>query len=50
MSLIEINSLGPGANTAKRVDHILSDAQAQEFTIAKILGARPAWIDFDYQK
>ncbi|KZT58055.1 carbohydrate esterase family 8 protein [Calocera cornea HHB12733] len=46
----EFGSYGPGGNTANRAsaDHILDSAQASEFTIPKVFGEWPGWIDYDY--
>ena len=42
--------LGPGGNTSSRlsIEHLLSDTEAQEFTIEKVFLEEPKWIDFDY--
>ena len=43
-------TLGPGANTSERVsDHILTDAQAENFTIEKVFLEKPKWIDYAYE-
>ncbi|KAF9222162.1 carbohydrate esterase family 8 protein [Gyrodon lividus] len=46
----EFGSHGPGGDTTARVpqDHILTDAQAQNFTIKKVFNGVPSWIDFKY--
>ncbi|KII86936.1 carbohydrate esterase family 8 protein [Plicaturopsis crispa FD-325 SS-3] len=46
----EFDSTGPGGNTSSRVpsDHILSAADARNFTIDRVFSGRPQWIDFDY--
>ncbi|KAH8114386.1 pectin lyase fold/virulence factor [Phellopilus nigrolimitatus] len=45
----EYENFGPGANTSKRVsDHILTNAEAQDFTIEKVFLEKPQWIDFSY--
>ncbi|KAI0088482.1 carbohydrate esterase family 8 protein [Irpex rosettiformis] len=46
----EYHSSGVGGNTSKRVsDHILTDAEANQFTIEKIFLETPKWIDFEYE-
>ncbi|KAI0696166.1 pectin lyase-like protein [Cytidiella melzeri] len=46
----EYHSSGPGGNTTARVsDHILTDAEALEYTVNKVFLERPKWIDFEYQ-
>ncbi|GJE97696.1 pectin lyase-like protein [Phanerochaete sordida] len=45
----EYRSFGPGGNTSQRVsDHILTTAEAEDFTIEKVFLETPSWIDFDY--
>lgn len=45
----DLQSTGIGANTSQRVsDHILTDAQARDFTIEKVFLETPKWIDFKY--
>ena len=41
---------GPGGNTSARIplDHILTQEEAQNFTIDKVFLERPQWIDFEY--
>ncbi|KAG8744041.1 hypothetical protein FRC10_010930 [Ceratobasidium sp. 414] len=47
----EYNSTGPGFNASKRLsaEHILTADQASEFTVEKVFGGKPAWIDWSYQ-
>jgi len=46
----EFDNFGPGSNTSLRQsDHILTDAQAKEFTIDKVFLGTPHWIDVDYR-
>ncbi|EKM49749.1 carbohydrate esterase family 8 protein [Phanerochaete carnosa HHB-10118-sp] len=46
----EYKSLGPGGNTSERVsDHVLTAAEAENFTIEKVFLETPHWIDFDYE-
>ena len=41
---------GPGSNTSQRVhDHILTPAEATNFTLEKVFAGRPEWIDFTYE-
>lgn len=45
----EYKSFGPGGNTSQRVsDHILTAAEANDFTIEKVFLGTPRWIDFEY--
>jgi len=45
----EFDNTGPGSNTSQRVsDHILTPAQASDFTISKVFLETPKWIDFEY--
>ncbi|EJC97869.1 uncharacterized protein FOMMEDRAFT_137258 [Fomitiporia mediterranea MF3/22] len=45
----EFDNFGPGANTSQRVsDHILTAAEAANFTLEKVFLEVPQWIDFDY--
>ncbi|KAF8073470.1 carbohydrate esterase family 8 protein [Lyophyllum atratum] len=45
----EFNSTGAGGNTSARIplEHLLTAAEAQQFTLQKIMG-RPSWIDSGY--
>ncbi|KAF5315294.1 hypothetical protein D9619_007383 [Psilocybe cf. subviscida] len=47
----EFNSTGPGGNTSARIplEHILTPAQAADFTVDKVFLEHPKWIDFSYQ-
>ncbi|KAG9093527.1 hypothetical protein FRC06_011479 [Ceratobasidium sp. 370] len=47
----EYNSTGPGFNASKRIsaEHILTAAQASEFTVEKVFDGKPTWIDWSYQ-
>ena len=50
ISIYSVYYVGPGANTSQRVsDHILTDAQAKDFTIEKVFLETPQWIDFTYE-
>ena len=44
------NGIGPGGNTTARIslEHILSSAEANDFTIKKVFLGQPRWIDFEY--
>ncbi|KAF9032134.1 carbohydrate esterase family 8 protein [Hymenopellis radicata] len=46
----EYNSTGPGGDTSARLDieHILSEEEAQGFTVDSVFLEHPAWIDYDY--
>ncbi|KAL4249185.1 pectinesterase family protein [Abortiporus biennis] len=46
----EYKTTGSGADNSVRVaqDHILTDAQAGQYTIQSVFGGTPSWIDFDY--
>lgn len=46
----KINTIGPGANNTQRVpvEHFLSSAEAENFTLEKVFLERPQWIDFGY--
>ncbi|KAI0642991.1 pectin lyase-like protein [Trametes meyenii] len=46
----EYQSYGPGGNTSARIplEHLLTDEEAENFTIEKVFLERPGWIDFDY--
>ncbi|EJU04530.1 carbohydrate esterase family 8 protein [Dacryopinax primogenitus] len=46
----EYGSYGPGGNTSQRAsaDHVLDSAQAAMFTIPKVFGGWPDWIDYNY--
>ncbi|TDL16220.1 pectin lyase-like protein [Rickenella mellea] len=45
----EYDNTGPGSNTSQRVsDHILTDAQAKNFTVPKVFLGTPTWIDYTY--
>ncbi|KAG9126738.1 hypothetical protein FRC07_002145 [Ceratobasidium sp. 392] len=47
----EYNSTGPGFNASKRLpaEHILVSTETTDFTVEKVFGGRPAWIDWSYQ-
>ncbi|GJJ13452.1 hypothetical protein Clacol_007706 [Clathrus columnatus] len=46
----EFHSTGPGGNVTGRtpIEHILTAQQAKEFTLEKVFGGIPNWIDFEY--
>ncbi|RDB16013.1 putative pectinesterase/pectinesterase inhibitor 7 [Hypsizygus marmoreus] len=46
----EFDSTGPGGDTTARIpsEHLLTPAQAAEFTLDMIFSGRPRWIDFGY--
>ncbi|ETW82114.1 carbohydrate esterase family 8 protein [Heterobasidion irregulare TC 32-1] len=46
----EYESTGPGGNTTARIslEHILSSAEANDFTIKEVFLGQPRWIDFEY--
>ncbi|EGN98149.1 carbohydrate esterase family 8 protein [Serpula lacrymans var. lacrymans S7.3] len=46
----EYDSYGLGGNTSARVpqDHILTNIQAQNFTMDDVFLGRPSWIDYEY--
>ncbi|KAL5524410.1 hypothetical protein ACEPAF_9550 [Sanghuangporus sanghuang] len=46
----EFHNFGPGSNTSQRVhDHILTPAEAADFTLEEVFLERPKWIDFTYE-
>lgn len=50
MDGLNVYRTGPGANTSKRVsDHILTAAEAMNFTIEGVFLETPAWVDFTYE-
>ena len=50
LCLILTLNAGLGGKTSKRVsDHILTDVEAENFTIEKVFLGTPKWIDFEYQ-
>ncbi|KAF8895115.1 pectin lyase fold/virulence factor [Infundibulicybe gibba] len=47
----EFDSTGPGGNTSARIplEHLLTAAQATQFTVDGVFLEHPKWIDFDYR-
>ena len=48
---IKTNDSGAGFNASKRLsaEHLLTSSEASAFTVEKVFGGKPAWIDWSYQ-
>lgn len=51
LDFLSLNYSGPGAELSQRVsaDHILSNADAKNFTVDGVFLGKPEWVDFDYK-
>lgn len=47
----EYNSSGEGYDASKRLpaEHILTAEEAEEFTVKKVFGGKPCWVDWSYK-